>query len=135
MSTTVSDYFGSLVFDDRVMRAKLPSSVYDSLKKTIDEGAALDTHVANAVAAAMRDWAVEHGATHFTHWFQPLTGVTAEKHDSFISPSPDGGVIMEFSGKELIQGEPEPCAFPQPSAPTAARRWTRKRPCCAPCRH
>ena len=97
--STVSDYFGSLVFDDRVMRAKLPSAVYDSLKKTIDEGATLDTHVANAVASAMRDWAVEHGATHFTHWFQPLTGVTAEKHDSFISPSPDGGVIMEFSGK------------------------------------
>ena len=109
---TVSDYFGSLVFDDRVMRAKLPSSVYDSLKKTIDEGAVLDTHVANAVAAAMRDWAVEHGATHFTHWFQPLTGVTAEKHDSFISPSPDGGVIMEFSGKELIQGEPDASSFP-----------------------
>ena len=94
------------------MRAKLPSSVYDSLKKTIDEGAVLDTHVANAVAAAMRDWAVEHGATHFTHWFQPLTGVTAEKHDSFISPSPDGGVIMEFSGKELIQGEPDASSFP-----------------------
>ena len=112
MSTTVSDYFGSLVFDDRVMRAKLPSSVYDSLKKTIDEGAVLDTHVANAVAAAMRNWAVEHGATHFTHWFQPLTGVTAEKHDSFISPSPDGGVIMEFSGKELIQGEPDASSFP-----------------------
>ena len=112
MSTTVSDYFGSLVFDDRVMRAKLPSAVYDSLKKTIDEGAALDTHVANAVASAMRDWAVEHGATHFTHWFQPLTGVTAEKHDSFISPSPDGGVIMEFSGKELIQGEPDASSFP-----------------------
>ena len=112
MSTTVSDYFGSLVFDDRVMRAKLPSAVYDSLKKTIDEGATLDTHVANAVASAMRDWAVEHGATHFTHWFQPLTGVTAEKHDSFISPSPDGGVIMEFSGKELIQGEPDASSFP-----------------------
>ena len=94
------------------MRAKLPSSVYDSLKKTIDEGAVLDTHVANAVAAAMRDWAVEHGATHFTHWFQPLTGVTAEKHDSFISPSPDGGGIMEFSGKELIQGEPDASSFP-----------------------
>ena len=94
------------------MRAKLPSSVYDSLKKTIDEGAVLDTHVANAVAAAMRDWAVEHGATHFTPWFQPLTGVTAEKHDSFISPSPDGGVIMEFSGKELIQGEPDASSFP-----------------------
>ena len=104
---TVSDYFGSLVFDDRVMRAKLPSDVYASLKRTIDEGASLDAHVADAVATAMRDWAVEHGATHFTHWFQPLTGITAEKHESFISPSPDGGVIMEFSGKELIQGEPD----------------------------
>ena len=109
---TVSDYFGSLVFDDRVMRAKLPSDVYASLKKTIDEGASLDTHVADAVATAMRDWAVEHGATHFTHWFQPLTGVTAEKHDGFIAPSPDGGVIMEFSGKELIQGEPDASSFP-----------------------
>ena len=109
---TVSDYFGSLVFDDRVMRAKLPSDVYASLKKTIDEGASLDTHVADAVATAMRDWAVEHGATHFTHWFQPLTGVTAEKHDGFIAPSPDGGVIMEFSGKELIHGEPDASSFP-----------------------
>ena len=109
---TVSDYFGSLVFDDRVMRAKLPSDVYASLKKTMDEGASMDTHVADAVATAMRDWAVEHGATHFTHWFQPLTGVTAEKHDSFIAPSPDGGVIMEFSGKELIQGEPDASSFP-----------------------
>ena len=109
---TVSDYFGSLVFDDRVMRAKLPSDVYDSLKRTIDEGASLDIHVADAVATAMRDWAVEHGATHFTHWFQPLTGVTAEKHDGFIAPSPDGGVIMEFSGKELIQGEPDASSFP-----------------------
>ena len=109
---TVSDYFGSLVFDDRVMRAKLPSDVYASLKRTIDEGASLDAHVADAVATAMRDWAVEHGATHFTHWFQPLTGITAEKHESFISPSPDGGVIMEFSGKELIQGEPGASSFP-----------------------
>ena len=109
---TVSDYFGSLVFDDRVMRAKLPSDVYASLKRTIDEGASLDTHVADAVATAMRDWAVEHGTTHFTHWFQPLTGVTAEKHDGFIAPSPDGGVIMEFSGKELIQGEPDASSFP-----------------------
>ena len=108
---TVSDYFGSLVFDDRVMRAKLPSDVYASLKRTIDEGASLDTHVADAVATAMRDWAVEHGATHFTHWFQPLTGVTAEKHDGFIAPSPDGGVIMEFSGKELIHGEPDASSF------------------------
>ena len=109
---TVSDYFGSLVFDDRVMRAKLPSDVYASLKRTIDEGASLDAHVADAVATAMRDWAVEHGATHFTHWFQPLTGITAEKHESFMSPSPDGGVIMEFSGKELIQGEPDASSFP-----------------------
>ena len=109
---TVSDYFGSLVFDDRVMRARLPEKVYKSLKKAIDEGVSLDNQVANAVAEAMRDWAVEHGATHFAHWFQPLTGITAEKHDSFISPSPDGGVIMEFSGKELIQGEPDASSFP-----------------------
>ncbi len=109
---TVSDYFGCLVFDDRVMKAKLPSKVYASLKKTIDEGASLNNEVANAVADAMKDWAVEHGATHFTHWFQPLTGITAEKHDSFISPSPDGGVIMEFSGKELIKGEPDASSFP-----------------------
>ena len=110
--STVSDYFGSLVFDDRAMKASLPSSVYFSLKKTIDEGINLDTEVANAVASAMKDWAVAHGATHFTHWFQPLTGVTAEKHDSFISPAPDGGVIMEFSGKELIKGEPDASSFP-----------------------
>lgn len=109
---TVPEYFGSLVFDDRVMKAKLPSDVYNSLKKTIDEGASLKNDVANAVANAMKDWAVEHGASHFTHWFQPLTGITAEKHDSFISPSPDGGVIMEFSGKELIKGEPDASSFP-----------------------
>ena len=109
---TVSDYFGSQVFDDRVMKARLPYNVYTSLKKTIDEGASLNHEIANAVADAMKDWAVEHGATHFTHWFQPLTGITAEKHDSFISPSPDGGVIMEFSGKELIQGEPDASSFP-----------------------
>ena len=109
---TVPDYFGSLVFDDRVMKARLPYDVYTSLKKTIDEGGSLNNQVANAVADAMKDWAIEHGATHFTHWFQPLTGITAEKHDSFITPSPDGGVIMEFSGKELIQGEPDASSFP-----------------------
>ena len=109
---TVSDYFGSLVFDDRVMKATLSADIYQSLKKTIDEGASLNNDVANAVATAMKDWAVAHGATHFTHWFQPLTGITAEKHDSFISPAPDGGVIMEFSGKELIQGEPDASSFP-----------------------
>ena len=107
-----SDYFGSMVFDDRVMKATLSSKVYSSLKKTIDEGAQLDLSVANAVANAMKEWAVSKGATHFTHWFQPLTGITAEKHDSFISPSPDGGIIMEFSGKELIKGEPDASSFP-----------------------
>ena len=109
---TVSEQFGSMVFDDRVMRATLSAGVYASLKKTIDEGEALDIGVANAVAEAMKDWAVERGATHFTHWFQPLTGITAEKHDSFITPSPDGGIIMEFSGKELIKGEPDASSFP-----------------------
>ena len=109
---TVTDYFGSLVFDDRVMKATLSAKVYASLKKTIDEGTELDIGVANAVAAAMKDWAVSKGATHYTHWFQPLTGITAEKHDSFITPSPDGGVIMEFSGKELIKGEPDASSFP-----------------------
>ena len=110
--STVSDYFGSMVFDDRVMKATLSAEVYNSLKKTIDEGANLDISVANAVATAMKDWAVANGATHYTHWFQPLTGITAEKHDSFIAPSPDGGVIMEFSGKELIKGEPDASSFP-----------------------
>ncbi len=109
---TVSDYFGCLVFDDRVMKANLSSDVYQSLRKTIDHGAKLDASVANAVASAMKDWAVANGTTHYTHWFQPLTGITAEKHDSFISPAPDGGVIMDFSGKELIKGEPDASSFP-----------------------
>ena len=109
---TVPEFFGSMVFDDRVMKANLSANVYQSLRKTIDEGAQLDLSVANAVAAAMKDWAVAHGATHYTHWFQPLTGITAEKHDSFITPSPDGRVIMEFSGKELIKGEPDASSFP-----------------------
>ncbi len=109
---TVSDYFGSLVFDDVIMKATLSDDVYRSLRKTIDEGAKLESDVANAVAVAMKDWAVKNGATHFTHWFQPLTGITAEKHDSFITPAPDGRVIMEFSGKELIKGEPDASSFP-----------------------
>lgn len=108
----VRDYFGCMVFDDRVMKAMLSAKVYSSLRKTIDEGNELDIGVANAVADAMKDWAVERGATHYTHWFQPMTGITAEKHDSFISPAPDGGVIMEFSGKELIKGEPDASSFP-----------------------
>ena len=107
------------MIDDRVMRARLPEKVYKSLKKTIDEGVSLDNQVANAVAEAMRDWAVEHGATHFTHWFQPLTGITAEKHDSFISPSPDGGVIMDFSGKELIIGKGYSARLP----PSQRKNW------------
>ena len=112
MMKTVKDYFGSMVFDDREMKATLSSSVYASLKKTINEGEELDIGVANVVATAMKDWAISKGATHYTHWFQPLTGITAEKHDSFITPSPDGGVIMEFSGKELIKGEPDASSFP-----------------------
>lgn len=108
----VTDYFGSMVFDDRVMKSVLSDKVYKSLKKTIDRGTPLDISVANAVAAAMKDWAVSKGATHYTHWFQPLTGLTAEKHDSFITPSPDGRVIMEFSGKELVKGEPDASSFP-----------------------
>ena len=108
----VSKYFGCRVFDDRVMKARLSARVYASLRKTIDQGEKLDLQVADAVANAMKDWAVEQGATHYTHWFQPLTGITAEKHDGFISPSPDGGVIMEFSGKELIKGEPDASSFP-----------------------
>ena len=109
---TVKDYFASLVFDDRVMKATLSDEIYNSLKKTIEEGSEPNIGVANAVATAMKDWAVSKGATHYTHWFQPLTGITAEKHDSFISPSTDGGVIMEFSGKELIKGEPDASSFP-----------------------
>ncbi len=108
----IPEYFGSMVFDDRVMKARLSADVYRSLRKTIDDGTKLDLSVANAVAAAMKDWAVEKGATHFTHWFQPMTGITAEKHDSFITPAPDGRVILEFSGKELIKGEPDASSFP-----------------------
>ncbi len=109
---TISDYFGSLVFDERTMKSVLPAKVFASLKQTIDEGTPLDSSVANVVAQAMKEWAVANGATHYTHWFQPMTGVTAEKHDSFITPAPDGGVIMEFSGKELIKGEPDASSFP-----------------------
>ncbi len=110
--STVPELFGSMVFDDRVMRARLSSEVYRSLRETIDEGKKLDLSVANAVADAMCAWAVEKGATHFTHWFQPLTGITAEKHDGFLSPAPDSHVIMKFSGKELITGEPDASSFP-----------------------
>ena len=110
--STVSEYFGSMVFDDKVMRSMLSADVYRSMMKTINQGNPLNPEVANAVAQAMKNWAVSKGATHFTHWFQPLNGVTAEKHDSFIQASPDGGVIMDFSGKELIKGEPDASSFP-----------------------
>ena len=109
---SVEKYFGSMVFDDKVMQKRLAPDVYAALKRTIQDGRSLNLSVANAVAAAMKDWAVELGATHFTHWFQPMTGITAEKHDSFITPDNNGGVIMEFSGKELVRGEPDASSFP-----------------------
>ena len=108
----IPEIFGSMVFNDNVMRDRLPKDIYRSLKKTIDEGKELDISVANVVASVMKDWAIEKGATHYTHWFQPMTGITAEKHDSFISPQEDGTIIMEFSGKELIKGEPDASSFP-----------------------
>ncbi|MFA6730764.1 MAG: glutamine synthetase III, partial [Eubacteriales bacterium] len=108
----VPDIFGSLVFNDTVMQKRLPKETYVSLKQTINEGRHLALGVANIVANAMKDWATELGATHFTHWFQPMTGITAEKHDSFISPKADGKIIMEFSGKELVKGEPDASSLP-----------------------
>ena len=109
---SVPDYFGCMVFDDKAMKSRLPKETYKAMKKTIQDGKRLDIAVANVVANAMKDWAVENGATHYTHWFQPMTGITAEKHDSFISPCKDGSVIMEFSGKELVRGEPDASSFP-----------------------
>jgi glutamine synthetase len=107
-----SETFGSLVFNDQVQQQRLPTSVYHALRRTMTQGQSLDLSVADAVASAMKDWAVEHGATHYTHWFQPLTGITAEKHDSFLNPSGDGKAVVEFSGKELIKGEPDASSFP-----------------------
>ena len=109
---TVTDYFGSMVFNDGVMKARLPKETYKEVRKAIEDGARLDLETANVVANAMKDWAIQNGATHFTHWFQPMTGVTAEKHDSFISPTAGGDVILEFSGKELVRGEPDASSFP-----------------------
>ena len=110
--SSVSELFSSMVFDDATMEARLPKETYRALKKSVSEGTPIDGAVATVVANAMKDWAVEKGATHYTHWFQPMTGVTAEKHDSFISPKAGGKVIMEFSGKELIQGEPDASSVP-----------------------
>src|SRR5690348_2629061 len=110
--THVKDLFGSLVFSEDVMRTRLPKPIFKNIQKTIKTGAPLDPTVADAVAAAMKDWALEHGATHYTHLFQPMTGITAEKHDSFLSPTGDGKAMAEFSGKELIKGEPDASSFP-----------------------
>jgi len=110
--TNVPEIFGNMVFNDQIMKARLPKETYKAMKKTMNEGLPLNIEIANVVANAMKDWATEKGATHFTHWFQPLTGITAEKHDSFISPTAEGGVIMEFSGKELVRGEPDASSFP-----------------------
>ena len=146
--STVKDYFGSLVFDDRVMKATLSDKVYSSLKKTIDEGTELDVGVANAVANAMKDWAVSKGATHYTHWFAPLTEGTAEKHDAFVEHDGKGGMMEEFSGKLLVQQEPDASsaivpgilhrlpsswttrfAYPLSSSPTRVNRSTIKPRC------
>ena len=108
----VPEIFGSDVFNEATMRQRLPRDVYQAWRTCIDTCAELRRETANAIAAAMKDWAIEKGATHFTHWFQPMTGITAEKHDSFISPTGDGRVIMEFSGKELVRGEPDASSFP-----------------------
>ena len=108
----ISDYFGSLVFGADAMRERLPKDVYFELKETIRNGKDLDIDIANAVAHAMKQWALEKGATHYTHWFQPMTGITAEKHDSFITPTKDGRMILSFSGKELVKGEPDASSFP-----------------------
>ena len=112
MAQNIPELYGSLVFNDKVMRSKLPKDMYKALKKTIESGTHLELDVANSVAVAMKEWATENGATHYTHWFQPMTNVTAEKHDSFISPTGDGQVIMDFSGKELVKGEPDAYSFP-----------------------
>ena len=108
----LNEMFGSYVFNDSVMKERLPKATYKALKKTIEEGKTLSPEIADVVASAMKDWALEKGATHYTHWFQPMTGITAEKHDSFINPTDDGRVILEFSGKELIKGEPDASSFP-----------------------
>ena len=108
----IPELFGSMVFNEAVMKDRLPKETFKSLKSTIEKGEPLNSEIANIVANAMKEWAIEKGATHYTHWFQPMTGMTAEKHDSFISPEAGGTVIMEFSGKELIKGEPDASSFP-----------------------
>ena len=111
MSKSITELFGELVFDEDTMEQRLPKDTFRELQKTMKEGRSLNIKIANAVANAMKDWALEHGATHYTHWFQPMTGVTAEKHDGFINVNGKGKVILEFSGKELIKGEPDASSF------------------------
>ena len=108
----VTEEYGSLVFTDADMQERLPKPTYKELRKVIDGGKTIDISIANEVAHAMKDWALEHGATHYTHWFQPLTGITSEKHDSFMNPTGDGTILMSFSGKELVKGEPDASSFP-----------------------
>ena len=112
MAANVMEIYGSKVFNEHVMKERLPSATYKSLERTLHKGAPLDIEVANVVASVMKRWAMELGATHYTHWFQPLTGITSEKHDGFVSPVGDGTAIMEFSGKELVRGEPDASSFP-----------------------
>jgi glutamine synthetase len=108
----VTEEFGSLTFNEEVQRARLPKDVYRALRRAVAQGESIEPSVADIIASALKDWAVEHGATHYTHWFQPLTGITAEKHDSFLSPTADGRAVAEFSGKELVRGEPDASSFP-----------------------
>ena len=112
MESSIPEIYGCYVFNDKIMRNKLPKDVYKALRKTIQNESHLQLDIANSVAVAMKEWAIENGATHYTHWFQPMTNVTAEKHDSFVCPTGDGQVIMDFSGKELVKGEPDASSFP-----------------------
>ena len=123
MSSNVSEIYGSLVFNEHVMAERLPSVTYKALMRTIEKGEPLNLEVANVVAHSMKEWAIEHGATHYTHWFQPLTGMTSEKHDGFIDPTRDGRALMRFSGKELIQGEPDASSFPNGGARHVRGTW------------
>ncbi len=150
-ATDLTELFGSMVFNEDAMRQYLSSNSFSAWKECIENQTALDLAIANDIADAMKHWAIERGATHFTHWFQPMTGYTAEKHDSFITPAPGGKVLLEFSGKELVRGEPDAssfpsgglratfeargytaCIFPQCFTPTPARCWIKRPPFCAP---
>ena len=133
MGARAKELYGSMVFNEHVMKERLPSATFKSIKATIDEGKPLNLELANVVASVMKDWAIEKGATHYTHWFQPLTGITSEKHDSFIAPPPvRPGDIPPGIPPALPSSRTERSASPPPSAPTPARRWTKRRRCCGP---